>query len=167
MPAPLKPKANGHDHEASYNSDGPARAGQTWNRSIEIKNTRERFRSTLRNLLLKDYDYRTGEIPAWLPVDGQDRWAEIIREGGRPDIGENRYGLYVRKVQSSGPEEAPAKQRKETPEAKDLRVAPTSQRLRFPLLDFGDMVPTDEDPYLIESLFPRHGLLVIWGKMKT
>jgi hypothetical protein len=220
MPVPLKPKANGHDHDASYNSDGPIdvdgrlaamtfgatdgtginetyksvsplllsqgqpwdeietlwvdavmaagiRAGQTWSRGVEIKNTRERFRSTLRNLLLKDYDYRTGEIPAWLPVDAQDRWAEIIREGGRPDIGENHYGLYVRKMQGSSSEEVPAKQNKVLPEAKDLRVTPTSQRLRFPLLDFSDMVPTDEDPYLIESLFPRHGLLVIWGKMKT
>jgi hypothetical protein len=77
------------------------RAGQSWDRAVEIKTTRERFHSTLRNHLLKNYDPASGEIPACIPVERQARWVEIIDAGGRPDIGLNAQGLYVRKAQGS------------------------------------------------------------------
>jgi hypothetical protein len=219
MPAPLKPKTNGHDHDTQHTNDGPVdvderlatmtfeavdgtginatykkvsplllsqglpwdeaetlwvdavmaagmRAGQTWDRVDEIKRTRERFRSTLRNLLLKDYDYTSGEIPTCLPIGEQDKWMDIIREGGRPDIGENRYGLYVRKAQGSGPEAQNTADRGRQEEAKE-QPDPPKQKFRFRLISFQDMRPGLEPIYLVDELIPSAGLVLIWGRQKT
>jgi RecA-family ATPase len=67
-----------------------------WSETIEIKATRKRILSAYNNLLLRDYDPATGEIPGWLPGEYHARWAEVVEMGCRPCFGFNCGGFYVR-----------------------------------------------------------------------
>jgi hypothetical protein len=67
-----------------------------WSETVEIKATRKRVLSAYNNLLLRDYDPATGEIPGWLPGEYHARWAEVVEMGCRPCFGANRGGFYVR-----------------------------------------------------------------------
>jgi hypothetical protein len=67
-----------------------------WSETVEIKATRKRVLSAYNNLLLKDYDPATGEIPGWLPGEYHARWAEVVEMGCRPYFGFNCGGFYVR-----------------------------------------------------------------------
>ena len=67
-----------------------------WSETIEIKATRKRVLSAYNNLLLRDYDPATGEIPGWLPGEYHARWAEVVEMGYRPCFGFNCGGFYVR-----------------------------------------------------------------------
>ena len=67
-----------------------------WSDTVEIKATRKRVLSAYNNLLLRDYDPATGEIPGWLPGEYHARWAEVVEMGCRPCFGFNCGGFYVR-----------------------------------------------------------------------
>ena len=67
-----------------------------WSETVEIKATRKRILSAYNNLLLRDYDPATGEIPGWLPGEYHARWAEVVEMGCRPCFGFNCGGFYVR-----------------------------------------------------------------------
>src|SRR6476659_8644309 len=54
-----------------------------WSETIEIKATRKRILSAYNNLLLRDYDPATREIPGWLPGEYHARWAEVVEMGCR------------------------------------------------------------------------------------
>ena len=55
--------------------------------------------STLNNLLVKDYDPASGEIPSWLHGDFHEVWTAKLAEGHRPEFGFNAHGFYIRKQQ--------------------------------------------------------------------
>jgi RecA-family ATPase len=70
-----------------------------WSETVEIKATRKRVLSAYNNLLLRDYDPATREIPEWLPGEYHARWIEVVETGCRPCFGFNRGGFYIRKPQ--------------------------------------------------------------------
>jgi hypothetical protein len=78
------------------------RCGLGWKHDIEVVTTRRRILSAYNNLLLKDYDPETDEIPVWLPGEFHARWIEILAAGRRPSVGFNRSGFYIRAQQESG-----------------------------------------------------------------
>jgi AAA domain len=146
------------------------RAGQNWDRAAEVKNTRERLFSTLRNHLLKNYDPGTGEIPPWLPIDKQDRWLEILEGGGRPDIGLNAGGLYVRKAQGSDAANNNKGSAGAAPPSNSFAAAITAHNNgpKFRLLRYSDLrSDSAPDDYLVDELLPLKGLVVLWGKFKS
>jgi AAA domain len=73
-----------------------------WSRDVEIRAVRRRILSAYNNLFLKDYDYTTGVIPAWLPGEFHAGWIEKLKAGRRPGMGFNRSGFYVRSYSSEG-----------------------------------------------------------------
>jgi RecA-family ATPase len=75
------------------------RCGLKWSETVEIQATRKRILSAYSNLLLKDYDPATREVPEWLPGEYHARWIEVVETGCRPCFGFNAHGFYVRKPQ--------------------------------------------------------------------
>jgi hypothetical protein len=130
-----------------------------------------RVQAALKNLFMKQYDPATGEIPTWLCGEFHQPWAAALAKGLVPNIGYNGQ-FFVRAYDRNrnGHDKGEAEvidistRRSRHDEAP---AEPTPSRRRFPLMDFSELVPTDDEPYLVEELLPRHGLVLIWGKMKT
>jgi len=101
---------------------------------------------------------------ACIPSDRQARWAEIIKAGGRPDIGLNAQGLYVRKAQGSKTSDNNSHTDTDKPEP---AVPSEPAKYRFRLISFQDMRPGLEPIYLVDELIPSAGLVLIWGRQKT
>jgi AAA domain/Bifunctional DNA primase/polymerase, N-terminal len=140
-----------------------------WKEEIEVRDhVVPRVRSALKNLFLEKYDAATGEIPTWLCGEFHQDWANALAKGLVPNIGYNGK-FFVRAydrngtTRNNGHDDTPPT----IPETHSEASATALRRPRFPLLDFGELVPTDDEPYLVEDLIPRHGLVVIWGRMKS
>jgi hypothetical protein len=132
-----------------------------WKEEIEVRNhVVPRVRSALKNLFLEKLDATTGEIPTWLCGEFHQDWAAALAKGLVPNIGYNGK-FFVRAYDRNG-----ATQEKQGDGATPTPVT-ALKRPRFPLMDFSELVPTDDEPYLVEDLIPRHGLVVIWGRMKS
>jgi hypothetical protein len=71
-------------------------SGEPWSRSIEMAWVRKRVMSAIRNVFMKDYDYRSGEIPLWLHPKYHDRWMAILKDGRPPCCCFNASGFFVR-----------------------------------------------------------------------
>jgi hypothetical protein len=138
-----------------------------WSETVEIKATRKRILSAYNNLLLRDYDPATGEIPGWLPGDFHKRWAEVLTEGGCPTFGFNRGGFYVRKAQAAEPA-AKARAAGSTQEpAATGGASPASEPSGWSLYDSTKVEPPR---WLIKGLLPESCVAIIpgqWGSYKT
>jgi hypothetical protein len=131
-----------------------------WSEKTEVGTTVKRILSAYQNLLLKDYDPATGEIPVWLPGEFHGRWAEVLTEGRCPRFGFNRGGFYVKKERiADGAAVADG--------ATPLPPQPAARKYRFPLIAFGDLRPGSEQSYLIDELFPTAGLALVYGAPKS
>src|SRR5262249_56183537 len=49
-----------------------------WSETVEIQATRKRILSAYNNLLLRDYDPATGDIPGCLPGEYHPRWPDVV-----------------------------------------------------------------------------------------
>jgi len=74
----------------------------SWTERYEAECVIRRIKSAYKNLFLKDYDHVSGEIPAWLPDEWRQAWAEALAAGRKPNIGSSGNGFFVR---SYDPEE--------------------------------------------------------------
>ena len=88
------------------------RCSLDWAQGEEEKLTRQRILSAYNNLLLKDFDAATGDVPAWLPGEFHTRWIEALAAGARPCFGYNRGGFYIRKPQERAAGSTPPAQGK-------------------------------------------------------
>lgn len=143
------------------------RHGLPWDKQVEVGATISRILSAYHNLLLKDYDPTTGEIPIWLPGAFHERWIAVLADEQRPRFGYNRGGFYVRTWQEKNKKQAGNAEREDTgtgPKAEPKAGA--AAIIRFRLTSFGDMRPGLEPLYLIDELIPIKGLVDIWGKPK-
>jgi hypothetical protein len=144
------------------------RAGEVWSRAQEIKDTTTRALSTIQNALLKNYNISDG-IPDC--VHGSDcmLWQQILDEGLRPEVGRNRYGLFIRRPWGSNSKEGSGKEDtdKEGADGTTAGNAGAEKKFRFRLVSFQDMRPGLEPKYLVDELIPSAGLTLIWGKQKT
>jgi hypothetical protein len=153
-------------------------AGLGWSRDVEVDEVKGRISQQFETAA-RDCQKTP---PVWLPPEFYDRAHEILQSGRRLSLSWNASGPYVRKkgraANGQDHPELDAGGTNVTGETKinggappiNETAAPATtalRRPRFPLIDFGELVPTDDVPYLIEDLFPRRGLVVIWGKVKT
>ena len=130
-----------------------------WTREKELRFTNRRINSAYRNLLLKEYDFRTGEIPAWLPEEFQARWAEILTEGRRPDIGLNPGGFYVRSWAVAEEEKAKG----DSPPGTATEAKPRGW-------NYFDESKSQQPSWLVKGLLPETGVGILagqWGSFKT
>jgi hypothetical protein len=89
-----------------------------WTREEEIRATRRRVTSCLKNLM-SEHDWSDGTLPDWMPERDQAQCAEIIVAGGVPYYSCNGRDWFIR---SSG-RETPGKD-KAAPQAKAKKQAP-------------------------------------------
>ena len=146
-----------------------ARCGLNWDRGAEVKATRGRILSAYNNLLLKDYDQATSEIPVWLPGEFHVRWSAVLAEGCSPCFGFNRGGFYVRNPQRAkqrGPEVEPAAYPAPTAKA-PVSDEPPPKKYRFPMLRFNEMQLGTEANYIVDELIPTAGLVLVYGAPKS
>jgi hypothetical protein len=66
-----------------------------WTREVEVKEVTERCKAGV-NLLLRDYDPCTGEIPSWLAGDFHEAWTAALAQGRQPQLLRNGHSWYVR-----------------------------------------------------------------------
>ena len=78
------------------------KAGLGWQEKKEHEDTRSRMLSTLNNLLLRDYDPASREIPSWLHGDFHQAWAAKLAEGHRPVFGYNCARLLYKEEATRG-----------------------------------------------------------------
>jgi hypothetical protein len=146
-----------------------------WSRDVEVDEVRRRIGQQFETATRKCQQVP----PDWLPPEYYQRALEILRGGRKLSLSWNASGPYIRKKgRTVNGQDYPEPEVGETringaaPPINETERAPTPaatalRRPRFPLIDFGELVPTDDVPYLIEDLFPRRGLVVIWGRVKT
>jgi RecA-family ATPase len=97
------------------------RDGLNWSRQEEIRAVTARCLSGL-NLLQKDYDASTGELPAWLASEFHAAWAAALTQGRKPALSRNRSGWYVRSYSINGAADDTSAQSLETDGAFDLKA---------------------------------------------
>jgi hypothetical protein len=167
VPALLRQSVHPDDVLERFVGEAMAMAGRLelgWSREKEVVRVRKSILSTLNNLLLKDYDPATGEIPGWLPGDFHQDWLAKLKEGRRPIFGANGSGFYIKKERVAGAAQ-PAGKARATDEGGT--AAPAPRKYRFPLIAFGDLRPGSEQSYLIDELFPTAGLALVYGAPKS
>jgi hypothetical protein len=69
---------------------------------------RSRMLSTMRNLFTNKYDPMSGVVPPWLHSSYHSKWIEVLKAGGRPVFGYNRFGFCIRPVQEHTNVESPS-----------------------------------------------------------
>jgi hypothetical protein len=144
-------------------------AGLGWNRDIEIAEVKKR--------IVQQFETATSDCrdapPDWMPPELYDRALEVLRTGRPLSLSWNASGAFVRKKGRAGNGHDPVPEPIAGSGAEDVEInefaaaATAIKRRRFPLIDFGELVPTNEVPYLVEDLIPRRGLLLVWGKPKV
>jgi hypothetical protein len=72
-----------------------ARAGLQWDRAAEVRRVASSILSAYRNVLMRDYDPATGEVPSWLPGEFHEAWVAGLAAGGQPRISRNPQGFFV------------------------------------------------------------------------
>jgi RecA-family ATPase len=66
-----------------------------WTREIETEAVTKRVNWALQKLN-GEYDATTGEVPSWLPIEHREKWANILKQGGKPSFQRNAAGWFVR-----------------------------------------------------------------------
>jgi len=137
-----------------------------WSETVEVQATRKRILSAYNNLLLRDYDPATGDIPGWLPGEYHARWAEVVGTGCRPCFGFNRGGFYIRKAQAAAAsrnfETAPGPAQGK-PASNRTQAGPSGWHLY-------DSTMAEPPRWLVKGILPESGVAIIpgqWGSYKT
>jgi RecA-family ATPase len=66
-----------------------------WTREVETDAVTKRINWALQKLN-GEYDPTTGEVPSWLPIEHREKWANILKQGGKPSFQRNAAGWFVR-----------------------------------------------------------------------
>jgi hypothetical protein len=77
-----------------------------WTREIETEAVTKRINWALQKLN-SEYDPSAGEIPPWLPIEHREKWANILKQGGKPSFQRNAAGWFVRPFYETAVSEAP------------------------------------------------------------
>src|SRR5262249_5501804 len=78
-----------------------------WTYEIEKEAVVKRVNWALQKLN-GEYDPTTGEVPAWLPIEHREKWANILKQGGRQSFQRTAGGWFVRPFYDATPPGADA-----------------------------------------------------------